>query len=76
MLRQQSCQCRLSAADVAGNSNMHNLLLLYKSLCHHRFCNLDEAGDIRSLYVIDVSVLFGTILDACFMDIGHDLAKM
>ena len=48
---------------------------LHDSLCHHCTCNLEEAGYVSTLHIVDVSVLACTVLDACAVDVVHDLVQ-
>ena len=46
--------------------------LLNDSLLEHCLCNLHEAGDVRALHVVDVTVRLGTVFHTSLVDIRHD----
>ena len=46
--------------------------LLYYTLCHHGVSYLHEACNVRTLYIIDVTISFCTILHTLFVNAEHD----
>ena len=48
---------------------------LNQALVDHRVGDFDEAGDVRALDVVDVAVVFGAVLEAGGVDIGHDAVE-
>ena len=46
------------------------------SLLKHCLCYLHEAGDVRTLHVVDVAVRLGSVLHASLMDVGHDSMEL
>ena len=48
---------------------------LYNALRHHSLCHFEEAGDVRALYIVDVSVLACAVLDTCTMYVMHDFVQ-
>lgn len=47
---------------------------LYVSLGTHSFCNLDEATDVGSFYVVNLVAIL-TEFNAGIMDVFHDLGQ-
>ena len=42
------------------------------ALAHHCVCYLEEASDVGTLHVVDVTVSLCTVLYAVLVDVGHD----
>lgn len=45
---------------------------LHNTLCHDGFGDFHEAGDVGSLYVVDVAVRLCSVLYAVLVDVFHD----
>ena len=56
--------------------NMLIMKYLKDTLCHHGFCNFQEACNICTLNIIDVSIRFGTIFHAIVMNIVHYVVQL
>lgn len=54
---------------------LNKVSLLDNALTHHGMSHLHEAGDIRTLHVVDVTVRFCPIFYALCMDAVHDGMK-
>ena len=46
-----------------------NLIGLYQTLLAHSIRNLDEAGDVSALHIVDIAILLGTVLNAGSVDV-------
>jgi len=64
-----------SEAGVCLTFNIH-IGILDDSLLKHCLCNLHEAGDVRTLDVVDVTVRLCTVLHASLVDIRHDRMEL
>ncbi len=50
--------------------------VLDNTLRHHGLSHLHETGDVCTLHVVDVTIFFGTVLHAIFVDVLHDVVKL
>ena len=51
-------------------------VLSYYALSHHGVGNLQEAGDVGALHIVDVAVLLLAVLHALLVDRVHDVVEL